>query len=359
MVHRPLALAFAVGTGLAVLTGLPGERRALAQPASEAHAAAAALFEDARRLMGEGKFAEACPKLAESQRVDPGMGTLYQLSACYEAIGRTASAWVGFRDVAGLALTAGLADREKAARGKASALEPKLMRLKITMQPANAGAGIEVKRDGAVVSPALWGTPLPLDPGPHKVSATGPDKEPWEITVQLDQPGGVVNVDVPFLLDKKAGAAAPAPIAAGPQAGLPPGGAPPPESTAPPPPEEGVRVRPWQLPLGIVATVVGAAGMGTGVAFGFMAKSAYDQSNTTGGCTAGTTHCTGTTGLSERTDAVNKGNIGTGVFIAGAVVAAGGVVLWITAPSRAARVGAASLPQLGLGPNGVSLRGAW
>ncbi len=201
------------------------------------------LFEDGKRLMAEGKFAEACPRLEESQRIDPGTGTLYNLAVCYESLGRTASAWVGFRDVAGQALTGGLADREKAARGKASALEAKLMRLKISMAPANASAGIEVKRDGAVVSPALWGTPLPLDPGPHKVSATGPGKEPWEVTVQLDQAGGTVNVDVPLLLDKKPGAAPPPPIAGGPQPGP---TEPPPGSHAAAPPEEGARVRPWR-----------------------------------------------------------------------------------------------------------------
>jgi hypothetical protein len=359
MTHRPFALVLAVGTGLAVMAGLTGERRALGQPNSEARAAAAALFEDGRRLMGEGKFAEACPKLAESQRVDPGMGTLYQLSVCYEAIGHTASAWVGFRDVAGQALTSGLADREKAARGKAAALEQKLMRLKISMVPGNAGAGVEVKRDGAVVSPALWGTPLPLDPGPHKVSATGPGKEPWEITVQLEQPGGTVNVEVPQLLEKKAGAPGPGPTVVVPV----PGPTGPLDGAAVPlplPPEEGGSRRPWQLPLGIAATVVGAGGLATGVAFGFMAKSTFDQSNSTGGCSAQTSKCTSTVGLNERTDAVNKGNTGTGIFVAGAVVAAGGIVLWITAPSsHKATVGGVSLPQIGLGPNGVSLRGSF
>ena len=206
MRSRSLAFALAAGLGLAALSGsLPVQ--AQASPATRA--AADALFEDGRRFMSENKYAEACPKLEESQRVDPGVGTLYNLSVCYEAIGRTASAWVGFREVAQMALTAGQADREKAARGKASALEPKLMRLKITVQGANAG--IEVKRDGAVVSPALWGTAVPLDPGKHRVSASAPGKEPWEITVQLDQPGGMVNVEVPPLLDHKAGAPPPLP----------------------------------------------------------------------------------------------------------------------------------------------------
>ena len=36
------------------------------------------------------------------------MGTLYNLSDCYEQIGRTASAWSGFRDVAAQAKAAAL-----------------------------------------------------------------------------------------------------------------------------------------------------------------------------------------------------------------------------------------------------------
>src|SRR5580698_8378696 len=110
MLRRHLAFALATGLGLATLSGsLP----ALAQPSPPARAAAAALFEDGRRLMGENKFAEACPKLEESQRLDPGMGTLYNLSVCFEAVGKIASAWVGFRDVAGQALASGQAQRER------------------------------------------------------------------------------------------------------------------------------------------------------------------------------------------------------------------------------------------------------
>src|SRR3954468_2190760 len=75
---------------------------ALAQDASS-QAAAQALFEQARKLMADGKFPEACPKLAESQRLDPGAGTLLNLGHCYEKSGRTASAWVTFKDAAAAA----------------------------------------------------------------------------------------------------------------------------------------------------------------------------------------------------------------------------------------------------------------
>jgi serine/threonine-protein kinase len=288
--------------------------------------------------MTEGKHAEACPKLEESQRIDPGMGTLFNLAVCYEAIGRTASAWVAFRDVAGQALGAGQAQRESTARARAAALEPKLMRLRISVP---AGANVEIKRDGVLVGPALWGTALPLDAGPHKVTVSAPGKEPWETTVKLEQPGGTVNVDVPTAL---------ADARVAPQV-------PPPGPRVPAPDDK--PSRPWQLPLGVTLTVVGAGGLGAGIGLGFMAKSAFDASNQ-GNCNKTTNVCN-KAGLSQRSDAVSKGNIGTGVGAAGGALAAAGVVIWITAPSRATppRSGSAFAPALGIGPSGVALRASF
>jgi serine/threonine-protein kinase len=331
--HRRRILASSRAVGFAVALGLGlAAAPAWAEPTAEMRAGAAALFEDARRLMTAGKHAEACPKLEESQRIDPGMGTLFNLAACYEAVGRTASAWVGYRDVAVQAAAANQPDREKAARTKASALEAKLMRLKII-----AGAdtpGLEIRRDGLVVNPALVGTALPLDPGPHTLSASAPGKETWEHNVLLEHPGATVNVEVPPLGDKPAGA----PVAVQP-------------SREPaPPPGDGVSPRPWQMPLGITATAVGAVGLGVGTAFGFLAKSAFDASNVSN-CNKTTNACNGA-GLSQRSDAVLKGNVGTGAFIAGGVLAAAGIVLWATAPKAAA-------VKVGVGPASVSLRADW
>ena len=38
-------------------------------------------------------------------------------------------------------------------------------------------------------------------------------------------------------------------------------------------------------------------------------------------------------GIETRADALSLGDIGTGVFVAGAVLGVGGVVMWIAAPS--------------------------
>lgn len=324
---------------------------ARAQPTPDQRAAAAALFEDGKKLMAEGKLDQACPKLAESQNLDPGMGTLFNLALCHEKAGRTASAWVGFREVAALAKAAGQSEREKVAREKEAALEPKLIRLKITVA---AGTGVEVKRDGVVVAPAIWGTGVPIDPGKHVVSAGAPGKEPWETTIAANQPGKTMTVDVPPLAEKKGGAAVTPPLPPPPS---PPGGAAEAPAASPAAPET---PRAWQRPLGISMLALGAVSLGVGTAYGVWAKSTFDRSNTSGNCDAKTDACN-TAGLEQRAGAVKRGNIGTGVFIAGAVLAAGGIVLWATAPSAksASKNGSISRPEVGVGPGSVAVRGSF
>jgi hypothetical protein len=337
------SLTLAIGLALA-LAG--ASSAALAQPNPETRASAAALFEEGRKLAGEGKFAAACPKLEDSQKMDPGMGTLFYLSDCYEKIGRTMSAWVGFRDVAAQALAAGQSDREKFARARVATLEPQLMRLRIVVRP-DAGS-IAVSRDGATMSPGVFGTAVPLDPGAHLVSASGSGKEAWESKVVLSEPGKTVIVEVPPLLDEKA--SSPTPPSAVSKTPSDPQG---PLTPNEPPRMVVVRKRTWQTPLGISLTGLGAVGLGVGTALGLMAKSTFNDSE--GHCDA-SGHCD-PTGLNARTSAVAKGNVATGVFVAGAVVAAGGVVLWITAPSSkdVGPRGGAGLPlglEVGLGGAG-------
>ncbi|WP_437805522.1 hypothetical protein [Sorangium sp. So ce1078] len=195
-------------------------------------AAAQALFDAARQLMAQGKYADACPKLEESQRLDPGIGTRFNLAACYEQLGRTASAWSTFLDVAGAAKAAGQVEREKVARQRATALEPRLIRLTITA-PADAPADLQVKRDGAPVGRAQWGMPVPVDPGKHTIEAAAAGRSPFVKTVELTRAGATETVAIPPLpAGAQARAAAPPAGTSAPPASA---AAPPPRFAAPPP----------------------------------------------------------------------------------------------------------------------------
>jgi len=169
----------------------------IARDARADTATAQALFDQGKKLMGEKKYSEACPKFEESQRLDPGLGTQYNLASCYELMGKTASAWSLYLDVASQAKATNQADREKKSRDAAKALEPKLS--KLTIEVASPAAGIEVKRNGQIVGQATWGTPIPVDPGAVKVTAMAPNRKLFEKTITVDKPGETTTVKVPEL----------------------------------------------------------------------------------------------------------------------------------------------------------------
>jgi hypothetical protein len=150
-------------------------------------AAAQAMFDQGKKLMGEKKYAEACAKFEESQKLDPGLGTQKNLAICYESLGRTATAWSLYLDVASQAKATNQADREKQARDAAKALEPKLS--KLVIQVDSPAADIEVKRNGEVVGQASWGTPIPVDPGSLNITAVAPGRKLWQTSITIDKPG--------------------------------------------------------------------------------------------------------------------------------------------------------------------------
>jgi hypothetical protein len=297
--------------------------RAAADDAERA-AAAQMLFDEGKRLVKEGQYAAACPKFAESQRLDPASGALFQLADCHEKLGRTASAWAEFLEVASLARREGQLDwegRERIAKARASKLEPSLVRL-VVVGPAQRLNGLVLRRDGVEMAEGQWDTPIPVDPGEHTVTASIRGREVWSTKVLVSR--GTERVAVPVLKS-------------------------PPEelaSTPAPPPAPPKKLGPWRT-AGLAIGGVGLAGIGVGTALGLVAKSTLDASNKQcdgNACTA--------KGDELRHAAIAAGNGSTGAFIAGGALLAGGVLLFALGPSPSS-MGAA----VGVGPAVVG-RGA-
>jgi hypothetical protein len=159
--------------------------------ASDRAAAAEDLFRQGLQLTRSGRFADACPKFAESHRLDPAFGALVNLAACYEKLGRTASAWQAYVDAADLARDKGQTARAKTARDKADRLAPRLVRLEIRLAPNVEARGLEITRNGAPFDPALLGHAVPVDPGSYAIVATRQGAEPWTTSVSATRPGQI------------------------------------------------------------------------------------------------------------------------------------------------------------------------
>jgi hypothetical protein len=178
-------------------------------------AVAEALYRQARDLMAAGKYDEACPKFAESQRLDPATGTLLNLAACHEKQGRLASAWLEYSDAQMAARRDAREDRVEYARTRAHELEPKLSRLTLSLASSADDAALSIELDGASVGRAVLGAPTPVDPGLHTVRVTAPGKKPWSTSVQIGASADQQSLVIPALEAAPAEAVPPAQGAAG------------------------------------------------------------------------------------------------------------------------------------------------
>lgn len=195
--------------------GLPG--RAAAQTETRA-AVAESLYRQARDLMAEGKYDEACLKLAESQRLDPATGTLLNLAACHEHQGKLATAWLEYSDAQVAARRDGRQDRVEYAHARTQELEPKLSHLTLSLAAAADDPTLEIELDGASVGRAVLGASTPVDPGAHTVRVTANGKKPWTAKVEI---AGVAQQQTLVIPPLEAAPPAPVPARPSPMASSP------------------------------------------------------------------------------------------------------------------------------------------
>jgi hypothetical protein len=313
-------------------------RQGSAAPTEVESALATALFNEGKALMQQGRWSEACVKLSESQRLDPGGGTLLNLALCHEMEGKLATAWARFNEALAIAERQGREDRVVFARSHIQKLEPKLPYVVVIVkEPA---PDQELTLDGAVLRQPAWGTRVPLDPGAHvlKAGAKGRLSYSLPFSVRAEQTS---SVEVPRL--------EPVPSQAAMSKGSGPA-----RKTEPPRLEargEVSSLRPWAF----VSLGIGAAGLSTGAIAGIAAL--QKQSRLDDGC-ADPAHCP------ERqrgnVDAMNRyAEVSTVAFTIGATTAAIGTLLLIvdgsgrSTPAKDPASGSAPSVRVSIGARGA------
>jgi serine/threonine-protein kinase len=317
-------------------------------------ASAEALFDEGKRLREAKRYSEACPKFADSQRLDPAVGTLLNLGLCYKEAGQTASAWSTYREAAAQAAAAHQSDREQLARDEAAALETKLTRLIIEVSPEVAKVpGVEVKRDGAVVPQGLWGVAAPVDPGMRSIDVSAPGKRPLHMDAKAEGAGATAKVVVSALEDDPSAAAAPVAVV-GTAAVTPPNQ--PQQQT-----DQGENPGQTQRLIGFAVGGVGVVGLVIGGVFTFKSMSENDDAKKI--CADPSEACT-SSDIEEHGHLVDQAKasqlnslVAYGLGTVGVVT---GAVLILTAPSGEKKAAHFRVtPEIAAGHVGLNVSGAW
>jgi serine/threonine-protein kinase len=297
---------------------------ALAQAQSaQDKADAEALFNAGKAALAQNNFTEACPKLAESQKRDPAIGTALYLAECYERSGKAASAWAEFRQAEDMA-NQRHDSRAAVAKARAEKLVPS--KLSIVLAPGADLPGLEVRRDGELMSSVQFGLASPIDGGRRVIIATAPGHKAFEWSAQVPDQRGSMTVTIPKLDDAQT-----TPIA----------------TTTASVPTVTVEAETRPVPTttvtsdhggglgggkiaGLVLGVVGLAAIGAGTTMGLVANANYQATTTNNNCNAN--GCPDSTGVDARNSAKSLADVSTGVFIGGCVAFAAGVVLFLVVP---------------------------
>lgn len=271
-------------------------------------AVAEVLFRDARELVAAGKLVEACPKFAESQRLDPAPGTLLNLGDCYERSGLFASAWGAYEEAAAVARRAGARERAETGTALAREIEAKVPYIVLVVSPSSDFPELVIKRNGTPVPRSQWSTSIPIDPGAYLIEASGSGRKSFTARVEIAAPASpdrrTTTVDIPPLAPDETPAA----------------------------PSSALRrsASSTQRTLGIVSGVTGLAVLIAASAVGLVALDRYSDASDAG---CNDDACWTPRGRELTVESRQLATASSWLFFAGGTLAATGGILFATAPA--------------------------
>jgi hypothetical protein len=290
---------------------------------------AVALFDEGIKEMKAGNFEKACPLFRESNRLVPDSGTRGSLARCYTQLGRVASAWLLWRE---LADTAPTPDLRSDAAANAAKLDPRLPRYVIVLasgQPTE----ISVRIDGEEVAATL-DVPTPIDPGTYDIEVSAPGYMPWRSKFTAVE-GKTTRVDVP--------GARPAKVDTG--------------LHVDPEPSRGDGGS--RRGLGIAITGGGAIALVASGVFGYLARQGYAEAEEMCGGSVERCYPPRVPDAQKEVDSARGiANMSTVLFLVGGAVTATGVYLIVTG-SRAERARMSIAPSVWGDGGGLAISGGF
>ncbi|MGO8992583.1 MAG: tetratricopeptide repeat protein [Polyangiaceae bacterium] len=266
-------------------------------------------------------------------RAEAGLGKVVNASEAYNRI---------VREGVPPGAPAVFAQAVEAAKAEAGAVQARIASVTITVAgPENP----TVTLDDQPVPVAALGVKRPVDPGEHVVKATGDGWQPSETKFTVADAGNA-NANLTLLKVPGSSAAAATPAPAGQPAPAASGG------TASADTGTTSSSGSTQRTVGIVGIAAGVVGLGVGAVTGILAIGKHSTLSTE--CPDGT--CSSAQSQSDLSSYHSIGMVSTIGFVAGGVLAAGGAVIFLTAPhgqSAAPKTGVWITPFVGPGSVGA------
>ena len=270
------------------------------------------LFNKAKRLHAEKKYAEACPTYEEVDRTDPGIGAKLNVAKCFEDWGRLATAYRWYTDAEQMAVSA-KDDRVAKIKELIAELDTNVPRMTIKV-PDGADPDVldTLTLDGKPVPEDWLNTEQRVDPGPHvlefvvdgqKKKKMAPVERGGESELSLDIPKGVGTKP----RKKKTDGSAPEPLSTDPGK--------------------------TRRLVGISVGGAGVLAVGVAAVVTLSARGKYKDA-LEANCMGSTSMCD-PIGLRDTRDARSTANVATVITLVGVAAIAGGAVLYFTAPKAA------------------------
>lgn len=287
---------------LALLSTLGHVRlAAAAAPSAQQQAEARSKFGEAVKLFKQGEAARALPLFEEVANVTGSPNARLYVGHCLKQLERWRDAHAAFSTAIEETLRAGDEKYEvtrKAAQAELEALEPRVAKLVVAL--GHAPEELAMRLDGEALDPSTLGASWVLEPGSHRLEASGRGVEPILRTIAIE-PGETKTVSLSFT------------------------------SSGEPEREqrlgsEGAQANRARLrTLGFVAGGVGVAGVAVWTIFGLQAKGTYDEleSDCPEGCSDGAHRERIESGKSAQTIA------NVGLVLGAAGLAASGALLYL------------------------------